>query len=71
MNILLINNLIFIKMSTNNSFCPNAKDKYIAGTVSGVIFPNEVYTLAEIKQTHGLNIREVKDFFELVKVYNQ
>lgn len=65
--ILLVSNLMFIKMSSNNTFIKDVEDRYMTASVSGVLL-NEVYTLSEIKTKYP-NAKEVKDFLEVRTEY--
>lgn len=56
--------MIFIKLDTFPS------NKYIAGSISGVLSLNEIYTLEEIMSNHP-DVKEVKNLLEIGKQYNQ
>lgn len=57
-------NLLFIRISTNNTFIETAKTKYMTFALDGGVFPDEIYTEEEIKAKYP----EIKGYnsFDLV-----
>ena len=69
MNILLTGNLIFVLLDTNTTFGSNTSKKYMAGSVSGVLFPGQIYTHQEITDKYPViegcnNFSDVKALYE-------
>lgn len=67
-NILLIANLIYVKVEYANS-----KPKYLSGSISGVLFGNNLYSLEEIKEKHKdenlFKLREINLFTDIHDIY--
>lgn len=67
--ILLTGNLIFIPMTSNNTFADGIK-KYIAAAIGGEIFAGEIYTEAEIRAKWP-DIKTTQGFLTLKDTYNE
>ena len=66
--IYLAGNLIFIRVDFRNTFVNNASSKYMAGAVSGMVFPNGMYTHEEIMTAYP-DAKGVDTFLELHTAY--
>ena len=63
--ILIICNKVYIPMTNN---------KYIGGSISGVLFPSEILTLEEIQEKHknsSYKLKECDSFNNMKSVYNE
>jgi hypothetical protein len=63
-SVLLIGNLVFIKVETENAFIDNAEPKYMAAAISGGVFSDTIYTYNEIKQQYP-GIKELDTLLDI------
>ena len=68
--VLLTGNLIFVEMNSDRTFCNKTEPKFMAGSISGVMMPGEIYSKAEILAVFP-NIIEVPGFKEMIEAYNK
>lgn len=68
-NILIVSNLLFISISTTNTFIKDIEPRYMAAGIGGILL-NEIYTFSEIKKQYP-DCKEAKSFLDVEKVYRQ
>ena len=57
----------------NQMYFPYTNNKYIGGSVSGHLFPDQIYTLKEIQDKHAgssMRLQEVDGLLRLNEAYN-
>lgn len=67
-NILLTGNLIFVRIDQNGTFAETTP-LYMAGSVSGPLFGNSLYTYDAIKKKYP-EAEELKGFLDIDKAYS-
>lgn len=69
-NILVTGNLVFVIVNYGRAFVQDREAKYMAGSIGGTMYPDEVYTLTEI-MTEYPHVKEASGFLDVAQVYKQ